>query len=875
MLLLSACTGSEDEQFVDPEVCDNRADDDGDGLTDCADEDCREAEACAGEATEHCYDLVDNDRDGDIDCIDEECAVRVVCVAELESCSSGADEDGDGLVDCDDPDCAMTAVCIQNGEDCVNGRDEDGDGAVDCEDSDCENTSFCRARPEQCDTDIDEDGDGAVGCEDDDCARTSLCLSGGEVCQNGLDDDGDGRIDCRDTDCAYISVCLGTGEICSNGIDDDANGVADCQDDYCAGRARCQNPAELCDNRIDDDGDGLVDCQDPDCVASGACEACDNGIDDDGDGAADCTDPACFFTANCPCEGISSDFDADGTPECYDDDWDDDGVPNAEDACPRDDSASTAAECPQDPDGDGVPTDADNCPEVYNPDQAKTNGTEDGDACFDLDGDGVPNSEDNCPTEPNPSQTDRDDFLDDNNIVGDACDTIVRLSDASVGDAYRVWYGSAGYQLGAELASVGDVDGDGFDDVLVGAPNAGDDGEVSLILGPFEPGTGGRSIADADFTFVDQAGSLAPSDDARFGDTIVALGDVNRDGFGDFAFTAPGVAAGDGRIFVFYGAADFAQQHASQDVFGADVVINGTAGSQLGSRLYAPGDFDNDQIVDLVIGEALPGASWYFFSGGTIFGAASGSYTESDAAFMRPQLDFPEWSDPRFYLGDYDVDGVQDWMVASPGLNSGTGKIFLYDGNLTASQTLTQPFTELAEGSTPGEGFARGMVLFPDPEQQGLVNIAATSQAVDGSATLLGEVQFFEVTSAGGWSQTAAVPGTATVSLDGTVRVARDLREPGSVDFLVGSETSEKVAVTMIRGDEVVQDASTARRYQFELLDAGFSGGSRIANVIVGDWDGDTYPDLLLASPGARNPDGQVDSGVIWIWPNPWHEDLK
>ncbi len=56
-----------------------------------------------------------------------------------------------------------------------------------------------------------------------------------------------------------------------------------------------------CSNGIDDDGDGLVDCDDPDCGSSNVCiiEICNNGIDDDGDGWIDCSDSECFTKSCC------------------------------------------------------------------------------------------------------------------------------------------------------------------------------------------------------------------------------------------------------------------------------------------------------------------------------------------------------------------------------------------------------------------------------------------------------------------------------------------------------------------------------------------------------------------------------------------------
>ncbi len=61
-------------------VCDDEVDNDGDGLTDCADDDCVDDVACDTAADEEiCNDDVDNDGDGRIDCADDDCLDDPAC----------------------------------------------------------------------------------------------------------------------------------------------------------------------------------------------------------------------------------------------------------------------------------------------------------------------------------------------------------------------------------------------------------------------------------------------------------------------------------------------------------------------------------------------------------------------------------------------------------------------------------------------------------------------------------------------------------------------------------------------------------------------------------------------------------------------------
>lgn len=60
-------------------ICDNRLDDDNDGLIDCRDNDCAKFAACNAERL-FCSDGIDNDQNGKVDCEDSTCTTAPVCV---------------------------------------------------------------------------------------------------------------------------------------------------------------------------------------------------------------------------------------------------------------------------------------------------------------------------------------------------------------------------------------------------------------------------------------------------------------------------------------------------------------------------------------------------------------------------------------------------------------------------------------------------------------------------------------------------------------------------------------------------------------------------------------------------------------------------
>lgn len=175
------------------EICGDNFDDDGNGLTDCADP------VCIGS---------------------DDCLLPV-----LELCGDGIDNDGNGLIDCVDPACNDIAACLD--EICDDGLDNNGNGLVDCDDPVCATTSNCLAPPvEICDDGIDNDGDGLFDCDDGKCAGHPSCLQpiAEEHCGNGIDDNGDGLVDCADSQCRQRSICL--VKICGEGQNDNYRALA-------------------------------------------------------------------------------------------------------------------------------------------------------------------------------------------------------------------------------------------------------------------------------------------------------------------------------------------------------------------------------------------------------------------------------------------------------------------------------------------------------------------------------------------------------------------------------------------------------------------------------------------------------------------------
>ncbi|MES2643328.1 MAG: MopE-related protein [Myxococcota bacterium] len=180
----------------------------------------------------------------------------------------------------------------------------------------------------------------------------------------------------------------------------------------------------------------------------------------------------------------------------------------------------------------------------------------------------------------------------------------------SLSDADAIITGTGPYAfVGEAVSGNGDVDGDGYDDMLVGASRNGASyqGAAWLFAGPIS-GVMTTTAAIADLTGV-------ASYDMN-GSTLGELGDLDGDGFGDMVIGALLDATCNsndrGSVFVYYGPVT-----GSLACGQADVQLEGTTNNGRFSRgLATPGDLDGDGLGDLLVGAYMEsGGSTYFFSG--------------------------------------------------------------------------------------------------------------------------------------------------------------------------------------------------------------------------------------------------------------------
>lgn len=315
--------------------------------------------------------------------------------------------------------------------------------------------------------------------------------------------------------------------------------------------------------------------------------------------------------------------------------------------------------------------------------------------------------------------------------VGTATDGVVRGLDLSAGgelsladDASVELDGEAtGDEFGASVTVIDDWNGDGVADLAVGAPRRDRDAE-SRDSGALYLYSGLGASLDGDGAQLLRVSGATP--EGRLGSQVVACGDLDGDGIGDLAATAPwDSTGGDYAGLVWIGPS--AQLLGVGSTAKAEEVGYLLTGAETGERagsaiaceddLIGPDGAGPDGVADVVVGAPFASGdsgeaagAVYVLAGGA--GLGSGALPDRATLTLRgPGVN--AWQGWSVATGDLDGDGQADLVAGVPGVlrtedTQARGQAIVWDGSKLSSST-TPRGRILGQGS--GDAFGRALSI--------------------------------------------------------------------------------------------------------------------------------------------------------------------
>jgi Ca2+-binding RTX toxin-like protein len=492
----------------------------------------------------------------------------------------------------------------------------------------------------------------------------------------------------------------------------------------------------------------------------------------------------------------------------------------------------------------------------------------------------------------------------------------VALSSLNGTTGYRLDGVGADDRAGFAVAGIGDVNGDGFEDVVIGAYNADNNalsnsGSSYVVFGKASGYASSLDLSTLDGTTGFRLDGEAATNFAGY--DLSAAGDVNGDGYDDIWIGAdghdPGGRNNAGTGYIIFGkASGWAATVALSSLDGTTgMQWEGIdAGDRAGAHLSAAGDVNGDGFEDLLIGSYRgdPGGDVDAGESYVIFGKSSGwaanavlSTLDGTNGFRLDGIDSSDFSGWDVgYGGDVNGDGLSDLVIGAyrgdPGGDADAGEsyvIFGKTGAYAASldlSTLDGTTGYRLDGKDPVDRSGYALATAGDINGDGFDELVIGARLADPAGGDSGEsyVIFGKASGYGASFDLGALNGTNGFRLTGidgsdqsghSVASAGDFNGDGLSDLLVSARQGDPGGNNQSGETYIIFGKTTAFATNISLSTLSGTDGFRLDGIdaadfsgesvsSAGDVNGDGFDDLIVGAPQG-DPGGDLQAGESYI----------
>ncbi len=448
---------------------------------------------------------------------------------------------------------------------------------------------------------------------------------------------------------------------------------------------------------------------------------------------------------------------------------------------------------------------------------------------------------------------------------------------------------AAGDQAGTDVSGAGDINHDGYDDIVIGAASAQPGGAAFVLLG--SPAVSSRVLAELGSSGLRI--EAANAGDA-LGSAVANAGDVNHDGYDDVIIGAPWADPGgsnEGCAYIVFGSQTPGPVDLGTPGTGWVRIEGANSEDHIGAEVAGAGDVNHDGYDDVILGSTFldPNGN---YSGGAfvVYGSAEPKPVDLGSAgpwgFAIEGGAAVDFAGAVAGAGDVNNDGFDDVIVGARGVDAngngaGAGYVIYGPGHTVDLGALSTAQGFRIDGAAASDNAGFAVAGAGDLNADGFHDVIVSAHNASPHAVSQAGSAHLVFGAASRTVVNLAAPGPAAVRLDGaaagemagwSVAGIGDVNRDQRPDVLIGARFADPNGRDRAGSAYAVYGGLSTPQLDLASLGAagvridGAAPGDESATSVAGagDVNGDGSGDVLIGAPLA-NPGDRIDAGSAYL----------